>query len=61
MKDYIGIDISKHRLDVDWLGKSVAFANDSVGLNDLVEQLHILQKINMGYYYFHIFPNYIFP
>lgn len=42
MKYYIGIDVSKLQLDVDWLGESKSFKNNKDGLSQLVEQLQSL-------------------
>ena len=42
MKHYIGIDVSKKRLDVDWLGKPLGFTNDNVGITKLIERLQLL-------------------
>ena len=43
MKAYIGIDISKPRLDVDWQGKSISFENKKKGITQLITKL---KKIN---------------
>jgi transposase len=42
MKHYIGIDVSKQQLDVDWLGKPLGFTNDNVGITKLIERLQLL-------------------
>lgn len=42
MKHYIGIDISKHRLDVDWCGEAIAFANQPKDIAKLIKKLQIL-------------------
>lgn len=42
MKYYIGIDISKYRLDVDWCGKPMEFPNDHRGISILIKQLQKL-------------------
>ena len=39
MKHYIGIDVSKARLDVDWLGKPKAYDNERSGITKLVTAL----------------------
>lgn len=44
MKYYIGVDISKNRLDVDWLGEATYFKNDTPGISNLVEQLQLLAQ-----------------
>jgi len=44
MKYYIGVDISKHRLDVDWLGKPIAFANNADEIKRFVTLLRKLLK-----------------
>lgn len=46
MKYYIGVDISKHRLDVDWCGKPVEFTNDHQGIDEFVKQLKTLSIQN---------------
>jgi len=43
MKIYIGVDISKPRLDVDWQGKSIDFENNPSGIKKLIAKL---QKLN---------------
>ena len=42
MSHYIGIDVSKQRLDVDWLDKPLVFTNDNIGITQLIEQLELL-------------------
>lgn len=42
MQNYIGIDVSKSRLDVDWLGKPREFSNDMVGIQSLIQELQAL-------------------
>ena len=44
MKHYIGIDISKHQLDVDWCGKPTQFSNDAKGVSLLIKQLQMLAQ-----------------
>lgn len=44
MKTYIGVDISKPRLDVDWQGKSIDFENNPNGINKLIAKLHKLNE-----------------
>lgn len=45
MKYYIGIDVSKYRLDVDWCGTPMEFSNDSPGIHQLIKQLkQLLEK-----------------
>jgi transposase len=39
MKAYIGIAISKPRLDVDWQGKSISFENQKRGIGRLITKL----------------------
>ena len=43
MKAYIGIDISKPILDVDWQGKLISFKNQKKGITQLIAKL---KKIN---------------
>lgn len=42
MSNYIGIDISKPRLDVDWLGKHREFKNDQEDIEKLIKELKCL-------------------
>ena len=44
MKYCIGIDVSKARLDVDWLGQTKAYDNQITGVQFLVEDLQELHK-----------------
>ena len=44
VKEYIGIDVSKHHLDVDWLGEPIQFFNNENGVAELSERLSILLK-----------------
>lgn len=44
MEHYIGVDISKYRLDVDWLGKHITFDNNLVGIKQFAKRLHKLSK-----------------
>ncbi len=44
MKYYIGIDVSKYLLDVDWCGKPMQYANDQKGIDQLIQQLQGLVK-----------------
>lgn len=47
IKYYIGIDISKQRLDIDWIGEHLEFSNETIGINKLIEKLKfILEKKN---------------
>ena len=39
MKHYIGVDVGKYKLDVDWLGNTKAIDNDATSIKPLVEQL----------------------
>ena len=42
MKYYIGIDVSKHQLAVDWCGMPIEFANDRQGIKALINKLRHL-------------------
>ena len=44
MEHYVGIDVSKARLDVDWLGKPKAYDNEKPDLKKLVSALILLKK-----------------
>jgi len=44
VKIYIGVDVSKQRLDVDWRGKSITFENHKTGLNKLIAKLKDINK-----------------
>lgn len=44
MKHYIGIDVSKSRLDVDWLGKPKAYDNEKTPINRLIRALSKLNE-----------------
>lgn len=44
MKYFIGIDVSKHRLDVDWLGKHICFDNNISGISNLIKELRNLDE-----------------
>ena len=46
MNFYIGVDISKHRLDVDWLGEPIAFTNEKTGIVKLIKQAKDLHAAN---------------
>lgn len=39
MKEYIGVDVSKARLDIDWLGQAINVANTDSGIKRLIKQL----------------------
>jgi transposase len=50
MKHYIGVDVSKARLDVDWLGNSKAYDNEKSGVNKLtnaLKKLHIAGELSL--------------
>ena len=42
MKYYIGIDISKKRLDVDWLGEPILFMNNTIRIDQFITLLQSL-------------------
>lgn len=44
MKIYIGVDVSKPRLDVDWKGEPVDYENNNSGIRKLMDQLIKLNK-----------------
>ena len=44
VKHYIGIDVSKARLDVDWLGNPKAYNNEGKDLKKLVSALILLKE-----------------
>jgi len=44
MKHYIGIDVSKTRLDVDWLGKPKAYDNEKSAIKKLIAALSRLTE-----------------
>jgi transposase len=44
MKHYIGVDVSKNCLDVDWLGKPMVFTNDAIGIDKFMKKLQTLFK-----------------
>ena len=46
MKTYIGVDISKSRLDVDWQGKAIDFENNLAGIKKLITKLKMLNERN---------------
>ena len=43
MKYYIGIDVSKPRLDVDWCGKAKAYDNNKSDIQKLIQKLKALK------------------
>lgn len=43
MKYYIGIDVSKLTLDVDWCGEARTYNNDKSGIRQLIKDLQGLQ------------------
>ena len=43
MELYIGVDISKSRLDIDWLGTPLSFDNNDKGIKSLIRKLEKLQ------------------
>lgn len=44
MKYYIGIDVSKNYLDVDFCGKESSYQNDEMQIKQLISDLQALQK-----------------
>lgn len=44
MKQYIGVDVSKARLDVDWRGETKSYKNSKLEINQLIKKLKALQK-----------------
>ena len=44
MKHYIGIDVAKAQLDVDWLGVPKVFNNNASGVKKLIKALGLLQE-----------------
>ena len=44
MKTYIGVDVSKPRLDVDWKGKAIQFDNNKSGINKMIGRLKSLNE-----------------
>lgn len=44
MSHYIGIDISKMRLDIDWLGECKAYENKENSIKKLIKQFVVLKK-----------------
>jgi transposase len=44
MKHFIGVDVSKHQLDVDWLNKPVCFDNNQHGISKLIKKLKELNE-----------------
>jgi transposase len=46
MSHYIGIDVSKKRLDVDWLGQPKSYSNDKLGIRRLIRKLQNLKAKN---------------
>lgn len=44
MKTYIGVDVSKPQLDVDWQGEALQIKNNTLGINDLVRKLKALHQ-----------------
>jgi len=46
MKTYIGVDISKPRLDVNWQGKAIDFENNPGGIKKLIAKLQKLNERN---------------
>ena len=44
MKTYIGVDISKPRLDVDWQSNPINFGNNQEGITQLITKLKELNK-----------------
>lgn len=44
MKNYIGIDVSKTRLDVDWLGDHKKYDNEKSSIEQLIKALDKLKK-----------------
>jgi len=46
MKTYIGVDISKPQLDVDWKGKAIHFENNQEGIEKLMTELKKLNAKN---------------
>ncbi len=44
MEHYVGVDVSKARLDVDWLGKPQAYDNEKVAIKKLMAALMMLKK-----------------
>jgi transposase len=43
MEYYIGIDVSKHSLDVDYCGNAKVYSNEEVQITQLISDLHVLQ------------------
>ena len=43
MKQYIGIDVSKAMMDIDWCGKPVSYENDKLGISRLIRKLKSLR------------------
>lgn len=49
MSNYIGIDVSKMQLDVDWLGSAKTYDNNLTGIKILAKQLkalHLEKKLS---------------
>jgi len=44
MEHYIGIDVGKYRLDVDWLGEAKIYNNEASSIKELINALKALQK-----------------
>ena len=44
MKYFIGIDVSKRQLDVDWLNEHMCFENNKQGIDKLIDKLKELKK-----------------
>lgn len=44
MKTYIGVDVSKPQLDVDWKGSALQIENNKSGVSDLAKQLKELHE-----------------
>jgi len=44
MTTYIGVDISKPRLDVDWQGKAINFENNTRGIKEFITKLKKLNE-----------------
>jgi transposase len=44
MKYYIGIDVSKQCLDVDFCGKASSYSNDEIQIKQLILDLQVLQR-----------------
>ena len=46
MKYYVGVDVSKECLDVDYCGEERAYGNDSRKIEELISDLQVLKKNN---------------